>query len=141
MVTPDSFLVDKVMLDVVDSKVSVKDVEIVPDPANRRVVEREIEEERRSRPSLSGDQVKAVVVLAKRAERHYGCPQDVEWALDGAAEPAAVVLLQSRPETVWSRAQAQPAATASPFQTGLGSLVSTLINPLAGRSSSVDNGQ
>ena len=45
------------------------------------------------------DQVKAVAALAKRAEQHYGCPQDVEWALDGDS----VLLLQSRPETLWSR--------------------------------------
>ena len=50
-------------------------------------------------PRSAQAQVRAVAALAKRAEQHYGCPQDVEWALDGDA----VLLLQSRPETVWSR--------------------------------------
>ncbi|MEA2383334.1 MAG: hypothetical protein QOH72_3305 [Solirubrobacteraceae bacterium] len=137
-VTPDSFLVDKVMLDIVTSTVADKAVEIVPSPGGRGVVEREVEPERRAEPSLTSAEVKEVAALAKRAERHYGCPQDVEWALDAAVEPAAVVLLQSRPETVWSRAEKEkPAASApSPYGTGLGSLVNTLINPLAGRRTS-----
>ena len=42
--------------------------------------------------------------MARRVEAHYGTPQDIEWAvLDGdAPEAERVVLLQSRPETVWA---------------------------------------
>jgi pyruvate, water dikinase len=40
-------------------------------------------------------------------ERHYGKPQDIEWALD---EAGALFLLQSRPETVWSAKDAAPVA-------------------------------
>jgi pyruvate,water dikinase len=70
-----------------------------------------------------------VAELAKRAERHYGCPQDVEWALcDGE-----VVLLQSRPETVWANKRPAP-TTPSLYATGLTSMANTLINPLAARS-------
>jgi pyruvate,water dikinase len=43
--------------------------------------------------------------VGRKVERHYGKPQDIEWALDGAGN---VFLLQSRPETVWS---AKDAAT------------------------------
>ena len=63
------------------------------------VVEVEVDAERRDAPCLTDDEVRAVAKLARRAEKHYGCPQDVEWALDGDD----IVLLQSRPETVWSR--------------------------------------
>ncbi len=104
-VTPDSFLVDKVMLEIVRSQIADKQVELVADAAAGRAVERAVDEERRLKPSLSAEQVKAVAALAKRAEQHYGCPQDVEWALDGDS----VLLLQSRPETHWSR-EASPAA-------------------------------
>jgi pyruvate,water dikinase len=37
--------------------------------------------------------------VGRKVERHYGKPQDIEWALD---EQGALFLLQSRPETVWS---------------------------------------
>jgi hypothetical protein len=53
----------------------------------------------------------------------------VEWALcDGE-----VVLLQSRPETVWANQRPAP-ATPSLYATGLTSMANTLINPLAARS-------
>jgi pyruvate,water dikinase len=72
-----------------------------------------------------------VAELAKRAERHYGCPQDVEWAIDG---DGAVFLLQSRPETVWSRRRPDPERTPpSVYATGLTSMAHTLTNPLAAR--------
>ena len=140
-VTPDAFLVDKVMLDVVSTKIGVKHIELVPDPAGRGVLERPVEAGRQAEPSLSPAEVKAVAALAKRAERHFGTPQDVEWAVDGGVEPPEVVLLQSRPETVWSRKPAPERAAARPsYATGLGSLVSTLINPLATRrTTSVDD--
>ena len=58
---------------------------------------------------------RAVAALAKRAERHHGRPQDIEWAIDAEGR---VVLLQCRPETVWSN---KPTAAAPSYMTGLGS--------------------
>jgi pyruvate,water dikinase len=139
-VTPDSVLVDKVMLDVVEKRLGTKEIELVADLASGRVEEREVEEERRSLPALSGDEVKQVAALAKRAEQHLGSPQDIEWAVDGAAAPEGplVVLLQSRPETVWSRKpQPRPASLKPTF--GMQSLVSTLISPLAARGAADDD--
>jgi pyruvate,water dikinase len=119
------------MLEVVDSTISDKAIELVAGPLGDGVVEREVEPERRGAPALAPEQLRAVAELAKRAERHYGCPQDVEWAIDAAG---AVLLLQSRPETVWSRTPADPAPDKAPSYTaGLGSLVDTLVNPLAAR--------
>lgn len=42
--------------------------------------------------------------LARQAviiEKHYGCPMDIEWALDG--ENGKIYIVQARPETVQSR--------------------------------------
>ncbi len=41
-------------------------------------------------------------------ERHYGRPQDIEWAIDRATD--RMLLLQSRPETVWSAKEPAPVA-------------------------------
>jgi pyruvate,water dikinase len=57
-------------------------------------------------PSLSDTDVRAVAALARRAARHFGRPQDVEWASDGQR----VWLLQSRPITSLT-GRADPDAT------------------------------
>jgi pyruvate, water dikinase len=124
-VTPDNFVVDKVILELVDSTIAAEQIELVADVAGRCVRELAVEPERRLMPSLHRAQVRAVAELAKRVERHYGCPQDVEWTLDGAGD---VWLLQSRPETVWSTkpppTQPRPAGL---YATGLTSIANTLI--------------
>jgi pyruvate, water dikinase len=78
---------------------------------------------------LSTVEVRQVARMAKLVEQHYGCPQDIEWAIDGSG---ALFLLQARPETVWAH---KPVRGTS-YATGLGSLVNTLINPLAQRRTS-----
>jgi pyruvate,water dikinase len=126
-VTPDSFLVDKVLGEIVQRTISDKAVEYRLGDGDR--VERvAVDAARRTAPSLTDDQVKAVARLARRAERHYRRPQDVEWALDADLAPdQAVTLLQARPETVWSRKAATPvAAAADP----MASIVATLLSPL-----------
>lgn len=48
-----------------------------------------------SRPALEADTVRAIAGLARRAERLFGRPQDIEWAL----ERGRLFFLQSRPIT------------------------------------------
>jgi phosphoenolpyruvate synthase/pyruvate phosphate dikinase len=50
---------------------------------------------RPARPAISDRQVLAVAALARTAERQFGRPQDIEWAI----EKGHVYLLQSRPIT------------------------------------------
>lgn len=129
-VTPDNYLVDKVLGTITRRTVSSKLVEhrLGPDGT---VVEAEIEPERRHVPCLTDDEVVAVARLARRAERYYGCPQDVEWALDDhLPDGENVLLLQSRPETVWSRRTRHPAVDG---QDMFRSIVSTLLDPHHGR--------
>lgn len=138
-VTPDNVVLDKVMLSVVREHRGDKHAELVPDPTAGRLVEREVEQERREVRCLTDTELHAVAAMAKRAEKHYGCPQDVEWALD-ADLPAGedLVLLQSRPETVHS-----VAATAAPRSTtvsgtagfSMASFTSTLTTPATPASS------
>jgi pyruvate,water dikinase len=49
-----------------------------------------------TRACLTDAQLLALVALGRRAEAHFGAPQDVEWALDGAGRPW---LTQARPIT------------------------------------------
>jgi len=125
-VTPDHYLVDKVLYEITHRCVSHKAVELAVDGDGiRRVL---LDGDRADQPCLSDAEIKAVARLARQAERHYGCPQDVEWALDSGLEsPDNVVLLQSRPETVWSRRQRRPVATSTNV---MDSIVSTLCAPI-----------
>ncbi len=105
-VTPDEYWVDKVTLDIVKRVVSPKTVECVPNLHYREVTVVAVPEERQMAPCLTDEEVKELARLGKQIERHYGCPQDIEWAVDRDLPfPESVVILQSRPETVWSQKQ------------------------------------
>lgn len=54
------------------------------------------------RPPLAPEEVRAVYELARRAEAHFGSPQDVEWTISAGR----LLLLQSRPVTTRPQAEA-----------------------------------
>ncbi len=132
-VTPDNFVVDKIILEPVSQKISPKHIEIIPDFANKCVVTKPVEPARQTLPSLNRDEVLAVAAIAKRAEKFYGTPQDVEWAIDPELEaPNNVVVLQSRPETVWTQKQKEEANNKPKknIQTGVYGVLGTLMTPV-----------
>jgi len=130
-VTPDNYRVDKVMLDITKRIVSAKTHEYVL--TDHDTVEKvETDPERASQPCLSDAEIKAIARLAKTTERQYGCPQDIEWAVDiDLPEGDNIILLQSRPETVWSKkgpvSVVAPGTKSGDF---MSSIVSTLMSPL-----------
>jgi pyruvate,water dikinase len=131
-VTPDNFLVDKVLFEISRRRISVKEVEFRL--SDHDTVEKvPLDAERAAAPSLTDPQLKAIARLARRAEKHYGSPQDIEWAVDSdLPDGENVVLLQSRPETVWSKKAAAAKPVAQPGDM-MASIVSTLMNPLHAR--------
>ena len=123
-VTPDNFVLDKVMLHPVKTIISDKHEELIPNGLGG-IERREVSEDRRNAPSLSNDELIAVARLAKSAEKHYGCVQDIEWAIDAdLPEGKNVLLLQSRPETVWSQKPTEVKITS------LGSGIEAITNSL-----------
>lgn len=129
-VTPDNIMVDKVMLSIVSEHIGDKHIEMVPEPGGRGLIERPVDVTRREIRCLTDEQVRQVAELAKRAERYYGTPQDIEWAIDRDL-PAGenLLLLQARPETVHSnRTPEQKPVTAT---IGVASLTSMLTGQIA----------
>ncbi|MBK9740060.1 MAG: PEP/pyruvate-binding domain-containing protein [Actinobacteria bacterium] len=128
-VTPDNYLVDKVMFEIGRRTISRKEHEYrLTD--HDTVEKAAVEESRATVASITDAQIVAIARLARAAERHYGCPQDVEWAIDAdLPEGSNVVLLQARPETVWSKLGA-PRATVAPAGDFMSSIVATLMSPL-----------
>jgi len=103
-VNPDRHLVDKVALSILQRTPGGKDMEYRFDPEAGEVVCTPVEEERRAVHCLSEDEVMELARTAKAIERHYGAPQDIEWAIGRGTGTGAegLFILQSRPETVWS---------------------------------------
>jgi pyruvate,water dikinase len=123
LVNPDRFTVDKVTGDVVRREIADKPTEAVQDPVSGRgVVSVDVDEPRRRRPSLDGDEIAELTRLAKLLERRAGVPQDGEFAVAEGPAPRAVHLVQARPETVWSRRPVQRVAT----RTGMDAILATL---------------
>jgi pyruvate,water dikinase len=60
---------------------------------------------------MSDEELQALRAIARGIERHYGCAQDIEWAVDRVS--GKILILQSRPETVWSARESAPAARAA----------------------------
>lgn len=132
-VTPDNFVVEKVLLEILKRQISDKDHELVADRAARKTVTRPIEFARRNLPSLTDAQIIAVARLAKSLERSFGCPQDVEWAIDAdLPDGENLVALQSRPETVWS--QKKNTAAKQSYSLGIEGVLGTLMAPIQTKS-------
>jgi pyruvate,water dikinase len=111
VVTPDTYTLSKDSQPLLlDSKISPKEVRLVA-KEDGYVVEDQVDEETRSRPCLTEKQAVALASYANALEAHFGCPQDIEWAIDEKNEP---LLLQTRPlhmerhESGKSPARAEP---------------------------------
>ena len=110
-VTPDSFVVSKVTGEIARRTIAAKTRWHQPDPSGRGVVETDVPTQLQDVPAISDDEIAELVAIARTVEAHYGCPQDIEWAVSRTAPPGEnVFLLQSRPETVWANKDAAPAA-------------------------------
>jgi pyruvate,water dikinase len=115
-VTPDSFVVSKITGEITGRRVSAKERLHSFIPNGRGVTVTDTPAARREAASLTDDEIKALAAAGRRVEDHYGAAQDIEWAiLDGDDPPAErIVLLQSRPETVWAARAATPVAAPKP---------------------------
>lgn len=110
-VTPDKYVVGKITGEIVNRTVSTKLRQHRPNPDGAGVIDEDVPIEQQNAACLSDDEVHALVDFAKRVERHYGCPQDIEWAIARDLPMGEnIFLLQSRPETVWASKDAVPVA-------------------------------
>jgi phosphohistidine swiveling domain-containing protein len=92
----DTFTVDKETLDIAE-RIAVKTEQLVlNEAAGGGLMRVEVPPDLRDKPSLTREQVLELTRLGLAVERHYGQPQDIEFAVDAAGR---IFLLQARPVT------------------------------------------
>jgi pyruvate,water dikinase len=107
-VTPDDYLVSKVTGEIVRQTVNDKAIQYVPAANGTERVD--VDGDRRGEPCLDADTLATLVAAGRRVEKHFGAPQDIEWALDQDGE---LFILQSRPVTGLAKQETQATAPTS----------------------------
>jgi len=106
-VTPDRWVVGKITGEISVREISEKQIQHVPAPGGG-IQSIPVSEDLRCASCLSDEELQTLRAIGRRVERHYGRPQDIEWAVERNTH--AILLLQSRPETVWSAKESTPVA-------------------------------
>lgn len=100
IITPDSYVIDKRRWSIIDVNVSeqekmivkIKDKSKKTKEANATIA---VPKSLRNKQKLSGKQIVELAKLCAKIEKHYGSPQDIEWAM----EKNKFYIVQSRPIT------------------------------------------
>ena len=102
-VEPDTYIVSKETLEVLDIRLGHKAFKIVRGPdGHDKVVD--LDDEQADARVLDDAELRRIAELAIATERHNGCPQDTEWAIsDGKT-----YLVQARPITTLRHTAAPP---------------------------------
>ena len=122
-VEPDTYVLDKVGPRVLSIRQGKQRFKIVRGPDGAEV-EQPLDDGEVDRRSLSQAEIIAIAELGLRAEKHYGTPQDLEWA----RAAGVTYLVQSRPiTTLGAQGASEPRPpSGAPVSATLGLLLSGL---------------
>jgi pyruvate, water dikinase len=99
VLTPDMYVVDKASGALVDCQITPQVQELVrrqgAGPGEEPNQWAPVDWGRRAGQKLSAEEIAALAVMGSSLERHFGCPQDIEWA----AESGTLYIVQARPVT------------------------------------------
>ena len=95
LITPDSYIIDKKNLKIIDVNISEQKRFIVRDGARGATVEKIVPKKMQEKRKLNDSQVIKLAKICIEIEKHYKKPQDIEWAL----EKNKFFIVQSRPIT------------------------------------------
>lgn len=108
-VTPDRWVIGKITGEISARAISDKTIQHVPRDTGG-IVSLPVADDLRRAACMSDEELQRLRDIGRRVERHYGRAQDIEWAVQRS--DGNILLLQSRPETVWSTREAAPLARA-----------------------------
>ena len=109
-VTPDRWVIAKITGEISVREISEKAIRHAP-AAEGGIQVLDVPEPERRAACLSDEELQSLRAIARQVERHYGRAQDIEWAVE--RDTGKILLLQSRPETVWSAQESAPVARAA----------------------------
>ncbi|ENN96840.1 phosphoenolpyruvate synthase [Methanocaldococcus villosus KIN24-T80] len=93
-VSPDTYIVDKNTLKILDKHIAKKEIMYVRDEKGETKVV-EVPEDMKEKQVLTDDEIVELTEMGIKIEKHYGMPMDVEWAYEGKK----CYMLQARPIT------------------------------------------
>jgi pyruvate,water dikinase len=98
-VTPDDYYIDKGTLKITKKTIPTKTI-MLAQKTGGGTEERKVPSELKDRQVITDEQIIELARYALTIEQHYGRVMDIEWGLD--KQTGKLLILQARPETVWS---------------------------------------
>ncbi|BAH76993.1 PEP/pyruvate-binding domain-containing protein [Solidesulfovibrio magneticus] len=115
VITPDAYRLDRHSLEPTATDIADKPRMLVASPTGG-LTDVPVAEELRRLPCLTPEQAHTLAGWGMALERHFGLPQDMEWAL---AEDGALCVLQSRQLTALTEAGAEAAPPVPGYEVAL----------------------
>jgi len=97
MITPDTYIVNKAEGVILDINISRQEMKICRTPKGA-AEETKVEPADQEKQKLDNENILKLAALCQKIEKHYGSPQDIEWAYAGGK----FYITQSRPITTLS---------------------------------------
>lgn len=97
VVSPDRWVVDKKTGEIIERRVSKKLIHHRLDEGSGKLASVDLSMEQQTEPCLTVEEVTSLAKVGERVERHFGRPQDIEWAVDSGQEKS-IFVLQTRDE-------------------------------------------
>ncbi|MBD3310810.1 hypothetical protein GF351_06350 [Candidatus Woesearchaeota archaeon] len=95
--SPDLYIIDKLSGNIKDIHVNEQKSALFRNEAGENYTH-ELDPQKANSQVLSDDEMTRIAELGRKIEKHYGFPQDIEWAVDGK-----IFVTQSRPVTTFKK--------------------------------------
>ncbi|MEX2012555.1 MAG: phosphoenolpyruvate synthase [Patescibacteria group bacterium] len=97
-VTPDHYTVDKAKMEIISKEIGAQEWKIIRNSAGNNEHVSLTDQEKKSQ-KLTDEQIISLSKIGAQVEKHYGKPQDTEWALEGGS----FYMVQARPVTTMKK--------------------------------------
>ncbi|PTD94025.1 phosphoenolpyruvate synthase [archaeon SCG-AAA382B04] len=94
-VSPDHYIIDRKTYEVTKTEIANKKTMFLKDKETGKTIEKDVPDDKKEAQILDKEEIQELAKLADTVEKHYGTPQDVEWAI----KDGEIFMLQSRPIT------------------------------------------